>query len=327
MPVHNARSSLERALDSIARQQGIAWECVVVDDGSSDGSGDILDAYGRRDSRFKVVRLPHGGIVRALNAGVEQCRAPYIARMDADDVSHRDRLRVQVAFLESRPDIDVASCLLRKFPRPALRVGMLRYEAWLNSLLDSDEMARDMFVESPLAHPTAVMRRSTLERVGGYHDVAWAEDYDLWLRIHTAGGRFAKVPRLLFFWSDLPDRLSRTSQRYGLSNFRRCKVCYLRQGPLRGHDRVVVWGAGRTGKRVALALLEQGVKVEAFVELHPRKIGQNIHGAMAIRPQDLPTTRGLPVLVAVGKEGAREIIRNDLRVLEYVEGRDYWCVA
>ena len=316
-----------RALESIARQRGIDWECVVVDDGSSDGTGGVLDEFARRDPRFVVLHRPHQGIVGALNAGLERCRAPYVARMDADDVSHPERLSAQVEFLEGHPEIDVASCLLRKFPRAALRVGMLRYEAWLNSLVGSDEMARDMFVESPLAHPTACIRRDTLERVGAYHDVAWAEDYDLWLRIHTAGGRFAKVPRMLFFWSDLPDRLSRVSGRYDLSNFRRCKVCYLRQGPLHGHERVVVWGAGRTGKRFALALLEQGVRVEAFVELDPGKIGQNIHGAIAILPQELPRLRGMPVLVAVGKEGARELIRSDLAALEFVEGRDYWCVA
>jgi len=327
LPIHNDGAYLPAALDSLVRQRFGDWECLVADDGSTDDTAAILERYAASDARIRPLRLPHRGIVPTLNDALATASGRFVARMDADDVCHPARLAEQVAFFEANPDLALVSCLLRKFPRPELKLGMLRYEEWLNSLVTPHEIARDIFVESPLCHPTVMMRRDDLARLGGWRDTAWAEDYDLWLRLHLAGGRIAKVPRTLFFWRERDTRLSRTSARYGLDAFRACKIRFLSEGPLRGHRRVVVWGAGRTGKRFALALQDAGFEIAAFVDLDPRKIGQNVHGAFVIRPEGLPAFRGVPVLAAVGKDGARELIRGDLRGMGFTEGVDYWCVA
>lgn len=327
LPVFNAAAELPRALDSILRQRMAEWECVVADDGSEDDTPALVARYAERDPRVRLLRLPHAGIVPALNVALEASRGTHVARMDGDDVSHPDRLGIQADFLDDRPEVTVASCLLRKFPRQALRIGMLRYEGWLNSLVDSRDIARDIYVESPLCHPTVMMRRRELLALGGYRDVPWPEDYDLWLRVHHGGGSIAKVPRFLFCWREHEQRLSRVSERYGPDAFRRCKIAFLAQGPLRGHRRVVVWGAGRTGKRMAQALLQADYEVAAFVDLDPRKIGMAIYGVPVIAPPQVPPYRGIPILAAVGKDGARDDIRGRLAGMRFEEGRDYWCVA
>jgi len=327
IPLYNDAPTLARALRSVQRQTVTDWECVVADDGSTDEGPAVAARFSAADPRFRLLCLPHRGIVAALNDGVDACRGHYVARMDADDVCHPERLAAQRDAMERHPEVALASCLLRKYPCADLRVGMQRYEGWLNSVITPEEHARDIYVESPLAHPTAFLRRETLEALGGYHDPPWPEDYDLWLRIHQSGGRIAKVPRFLFFWQERSGRLSRVSERYGPDAFRRCKVSYLMMGPLRGHVEVIVWGAGSNGKPMACALVEAGLRIRAFVDIDPRKVGQRIGDAPVVGPADVPSMRGVPILAAVGKDGAREEVRAALRSLNFTEGRDFWCVC
>ena len=158
-------------------------------------------------------------------------------------------------------------------------------------MTDWDTVAANIFVECPLAHPTFMFRARVLAEAGGYRDRAWPEDYDLLLRLWRRGHRFVAAPRVLLDWRDDPGRLSRTHPAYSLAAFRACRVHHLRRSVLRGRSGVVVWGAGPTGKSLAREFARQGVRVQAFVEVDPRKIGQQIHGA--------------PVL---GVEAVREVV-------------------
>ena len=92
LPAHNAAHTLDACLTSMVRQTLEKWECIVVDDGSTDGTREIASEAARRDGRFRVIAMPRSGLIAALNDGLRRCRAPLIARMDADDVMHRERL-------------------------------------------------------------------------------------------------------------------------------------------------------------------------------------------------------------------------------------------
>jgi hypothetical protein len=102
--------------------------------------------------------------------------------MDADDVSHPDRLSQQLRFLQEHPEVGVVGTQVKGFPSRTLGDGYRRYVAWLNALLTPEQIEREIFVESPLAHPSVLMRRSVVEVLGGYQAVEGPEDYDLWLR-------------------------------------------------------------------------------------------------------------------------------------------------
>jgi hypothetical protein len=249
--------------------------------------------------------------------------------MDADDLSHPRRLELQVALLEERPDIGVASCLARHFPRRRVGEGYRVYESWLNALVEPDDIRRERFVESPLPHPSAMVRRELLERYGGWRDLDWPEDYDLWLRLLEDGVAIAKVPRHLLFWREHPRRLTRTDARYAVERFLRCKARFLLSGPLTGCSRVVMWGAGQTGRRLSRHLLRGGAPLEAFVDIDPAKVGGRLRGVGIVSPGALPDLLepGTVVLAAVASRGARSLIRSQLDVLGLVEGHDYWCVA
>jgi GT2 family glycosyltransferase len=327
--VRDAAAHLPGCLESLGRQTLVDHEVVAVDDGSADGSGELLDRAAARDPRLQVLHTPPQGLVAALNAGLERCQAPVVARMDADDVCHPRRLELQVAMLDERPEVGVASCLARHFPRRGVGEGFRVYERWLNSLVEPEEIFRERFVESPLPHPSAAIRRELLDRCGGWRDPGWPEDYDLWLRLLEAGVTVAKVPRTLLFWREHPGRLTRTDPRYAVERFLRCKAHFLLTGPLAGCPRVVMWGAGQTGRRLSRHLLRGGAPLEAVVDIDPNKVGGRLRGVPIVPPDALPEllAPGTVVLAAVASRGARVLIRSQLDGLGLVEGGDYWCVA
>jgi len=331
LPCYNVAGTLSEALDSLVSQTFADFEVIAVDDGSSDTTAAILEEWASRDSRFRLLSQPHGGIIPALNAGLAVCRVPYVARMDADDRCQPERLARQIAFLEAHPEVAVVGCLVRGYPPGQVRQGFCLYLEWLNSLVSDADIRREIFVESPLAHPSVVFRREWVEQVGGYQEHGWPEDYDLWLRLYLAGARFAKVPEVLLDWRESPERLTRRDGRYALENFLRAKAYYLGRGPLIGCEAVIIWGAGMIGRRLSKYLVRQGAPLVAFVDVDPRKIGRARRGLPILAPSALPEwwqRYDHPiVLAAVGARGARPLIRAQLAAFGLCEGRDWWNVA
>lgn len=336
LPCRDAEPFLGTCIESLAAQSEPRFEVLALDDGSRDGTGPLLRAWAERDSRVRLVDRDGSGIVAALRRLSGEARSPLLARMDADDVARPGRLATQLRLLARRPGIAACGTGVRYFPRPRRGSGYLRYERWINGLTEPAAVERDLFVECPIAHPTLMVRRDAFEAVGGYRDTAGPEDYDLILRLSAAGCRMTNVPQVLHEWRLGPHRLSERSDRYGPDAFRRLKIAYLANGRIPEGRPLVIWGAGKVGKAFARGWLEQGGSaspvrpVEAFVDLDPRKIGQSIHGAVVLRPEDLPAF-GAParpyMLLAVGSPGARSEIREALQALGFAEIEDYRAVA
>jgi len=326
LPVFNAAATFPAAVHSIGRQTEARWECVVVDDGSDDGTDAAAQALAQRDGRFIVLRAPHRGLVAALNLGLTQCRAPYVARMDADDLMHRDRLAAQRQALDAAPELAAVGTHVRLFPRRQLGAGRRAYEHWLNSIDSPERLRAEAFVECPLAHPTLMIRRDTVTAFG-YRDCDWPEDYDLLLRLLTGGHGVGVVPRRLLSWRDTPERLSRTAPRYDIGCFTACKAAFLATTFLGGADTYVLWGFGHTGRALLHALRVHGKRPTHIVEVHPGRVGNIIHGAPVIAPEDLHTIPRQPLIVSVAREPPRHRIRAALAQMGFVETRDFVCAA
>jgi len=315
------------AIGSLRAQSFSAFEILAVDDGSTDGSGDLLRALAREDSRLRVLSQEPKGIVAALELARRRARGRYLARMDADDIAHPDRFSSQLDLMASDFRIVAAGTGVSYFPRDQVKDGSLRYEAWINSLTSHDSIVRDLFVECPIPHPTLLLRADVLALIGGYREVGWPEDYDLLLRLWEVGGRFGKVPESLLQWREGPDRLSRTDPVYSEDSFRRCKVHFLLRSHLEGGRGVVIWGAGPVGKAFAREFQAQGGTLRAFVDRAPNKLGQEIHGVPVVAPADAGQFEGDFHLAAVAQPGGREEIREDLRGLGLTEKSDFLAVA
>ena len=329
LPVWNAGKTLATALRSLERQRESDWECVLVDDGSSDDSLALAQAFEARDPRFRVVARAHAGLVAALNAGVALCRAPLVARMDGDDWMHRDRLALQCALLDRESDLDAVGSFVRSFPRASLQAGSRRYEAWLHSLASPFEIWRDRFVECAVAHPTLVIRRERLQQLA-YQDRGWPEDFDLLLRLLARGARVGVVPRRLLGWRNSQDRTSRRDGRYALDRFTACRAHYLSRDFLQDAREYVLWGHGPTARPLRRALESLGHRAAAIVEVHPRRLGQTIHGAPVIAPNELADrldVRRLPLIASVAGAIPRAQIRSALAAIGYDDGTDFVCAA
>lgn len=325
MPVRNEERFLPAALRSLAAQTLTDWELVAVDDGSTDGTAGILAQAAQRDPRIRVLKCGHG-LVPALNLGLAECRAPLVARMDGDDVSHPARLAAQVAYLAPRAGVGLVACSFRHFPRHRVGMGMAGYEKWQNKLSTHEAIVSDLFVESPFVHPSVMFRKAAVEGVDGYRDMGWPEDYDLWLRLAAAQTRFARLPETLFFWRERPERTTRTNPAYAPEAFRLCKLHHLLNGFLKGEREVILAGAGLEGRAWYRMLSEAGVGVRAWVDVDPRKIGRQLHGAPVLATGQVAAD-GVKMLMTVGARGAREVVRRSSAQAGFVEGKDSICVA
>ena len=328
LPAYNAAGTLPSCLRSIQAQTEQSWQCVVVDDGSDDDTRAVASSFAAGDRRIVVTRNAggHQGLVPTLMRGLARCEAPYVARMDADDLMHRDRLTEQLSELEQHPSLAAVGCHVRVFPRRGLTEGHRRYEHWLNRIDSPQRLAREAFVECPVAHPSLMIRTSVL-RAHGYRDRGWAEDYDLVLRILEAGDPIGVVPRRLLLWRDGPRRMWRTDPAYAQQRFTAAKAWYLSRSLLADTDRYVLWGYGSTGRALRKALVDRGKEPSHIVELHPGRLGQRIHGAPVIPPEALGSLPGIPIVVSVAGELAREQIRSALTAMGLLELQHYTCCA
>lgn len=327
LPCRDAEPWLVECIESLELQTHEDFEVLAVDDGSRDGTGELLDEWARRDRRVRLSATKGVGIVAALNAAADDAGGSLLARMDADDVAHPERLAQQRRLMLERSELAGCGTGIRYRPREGLGSGTLRYEEWVNALSEPAELRRDLLVECPIAHPTLMLRATVFQALGGYRDAGWAEDYDLLLRAHALGFRLANVPRVLLDWRVTADRLSATHAAYTADAFQRCRAHHLDRSFLRSDRPFAVWGAGKVGKRLARALIAVCRRPCAFIDLDPRKIGQEIHGAPVLGPDDLDRKPRPYVIIAVGSPGARDEIRESLTSLGYVEIHDFRAAA
>ncbi|WP_367159731.1 glycosyltransferase [Kozakia baliensis] len=183
MPVYNSASYLSETLQSIQAQTVQNIRIIIVDDGSTDGTSEILAKAAAADSRIEIVTQANAGIVAALNAGLERCTAPFVARHDADDLSDPERFARQIDYLERHLDCVATSCMARHIDADGKPLGTItRFK---------DPDAADAWHiparEPYLMHPFLTMRTEALKAVGGYRAVLGAEDSDLYWRLRSNG--------------------------------------------------------------------------------------------------------------------------------------------
>ncbi len=327
LPVRDAAPWLAASLESLGRQSFRDFEIVAVDDGSTDSSGDLLERAAAREPRLRVLHTPRRGLPAALATAHRLARAPLLARHDADDLSHRDRLSQQVAFLAAHPRVAVVGARLRLFPGSAVRPGMRRWVAWHNALLAHEELAREVLGESPLAHGTALLRRRWVERVGGWTERGWAEDVDLWVRLLRAGARFAKLPRVLYAWRQHPRSATWSDPRYGRARMRELRMATLAGGILRGVRSVRLVGVGASLYEWQTCLARSGYEVRTISRGRPSPPGARGSAARSAPAAELTAAGPVPTVLVFGAAPARRRWREALAGGGAVEGRDFVFVG
>jgi glycosyltransferase involved in cell wall biosynthesis len=190
LPVRNGERFVREAIESILRQTYADLEVVVVDDGSTDGTVEVVTSLG--DDRLRALRQEAAGLVVALQRGVAEARAAFVARMDADDVSEPERIERQVELLRLRPRAGMVATWVAVIDEDGREV---RHEVLPEA---HEDLVRRLLLRNPFQHGSVLMRRDALEEVGGYRaDYGANEDYDLWRRL-ARSWELACVPEVLY---------------------------------------------------------------------------------------------------------------------------------
>jgi len=206
MAVHNGRPFLRQALQSIYNQTYRDFEVVIVDDASSDETAEIL--LEMKDTRTFIYRNGENqGLTKSLNRGLRLCRGEYVARMDADDVSHTGRLDRQVQFLDQHPDVALVGSSYYRIDAEGIIAAHVKVPT------EDDRIREMMRQKCAFGHGTVMARRSVLVECGGYDErFVCAQDYDLWLRI-SEKHKLANLAEPLYGWRSTPQCISNARAR------------------------------------------------------------------------------------------------------------------
>ena len=193
MPVYNTAPFLEEAVNSILNQSFTDFEFIIIDDGSTDGSLDILRNFADK----RIVLLSNGknrGLVFTLHRGLKAARGRYIARMDADDISLSDRLSLQIDYMERHPEADLVASCVTLIDEAGDDIGVWRDDM---EHVTPESVRSFLPINNSLAHPTVLVKAEIIRSLGYRAAQRDAEDYDLWLRWASAGYSLHKMPHPL----------------------------------------------------------------------------------------------------------------------------------
>lgn len=320
LSVHNGERYLEESIRSVLNQTYRDFEFLIVDDGSTDGSVNIIQSIG--DPRVRLLALSSNqGVGAALRFGVTQCKGDFIVKIDGDDVYHPQKFQKQLDYME-RTSVDVLGTLVSYFPdteeircTPRFQ-SIKRNEPIHNAIITHDDIGKVIFTCKPMQHPTYMIRRDLLLR-NNYHPLRIGEDHDLFLRLYMKGCTFFKLPEILTY--------VRTSAKSTVSREMADKDDLLKVYDRRIENRIAInppffknpfyiWGAGRYGHDIYRTFVAHGLRPRGFVDTHRAGRYDSLSGLDILAPGDVYANR-LKVFIA-SVSGAISIIlelnRNNL---------------
>lgn len=325
LPFHNAAVTLDPAVASLVAQTYTDWELLLIDNASTDESASLAHRWAERETRIRVLAEPRIGIAHALNTGLAHATGNYVARMDADDISHPTRLAEQVVYLDTHPGIGVLGTRTVFASSVQESRGMQAFVEWQNNILSPHDHYVKRFVDAPLAHPTVLFRRELMDRFGGYDTSPLPEDHELWLRWMDAGVRFAKLPSALLTWNDHPTRLSRSHPNYSVGAFFTTKAQWLAKWlhrSLNGRP-VIVAGTSLLCQERAMLLEAAGITIHAYTDVKARVLP----GRLFIPHDQLPPAGAAFIVSFISQRGTGDRIAAYFAGLGLVEGVDFILAA
>ena len=202
LPIFNGEKYLHEAIDSILCQTFDNFELIVINDGSSDGTQEIIEEYARLDSRVVLVSRENKGLVASLNEGIGKARGSWIARMDQDDIAHPERFEKQLEAL-SKTGADLCGSWVQPFGANQKYIH--------KHAISNDAIKYELLFGCAFAHPSVIVRKVLINSLRYDPDWEKAEDYELWVRAAIAGWKMANVPEVLLSYRQHNSQMSSAS--------------------------------------------------------------------------------------------------------------------
>lgn len=320
IPVKNEEAFIEECLHSIQEQTFEDWEAWVVDDHSTDETFEIVEELSRKDSRIRVVKNEGKGIIQALKTAYQRSTGQFITRMDGDDIMRPKKLETLCNSLLEKGKRHVAVGGVHYFSAERVKSGFKNYELWLNKRTADGTNFRDIFRECSIPSPNWMLYREDLDRIGAFDSDRYPEDYDLAFRMFLGGLEVIPCSEITLDWRDYPERTSRTSSVYQDHTFTEIKWHYFQEYFRNPSQRLVLFGTGFRGKKLAQHLIEEKVDFE-WVSHNKEKIGKHIYDVM-IKPLDQFAWEGAQIIATIAKDKGREEVNSLARKNGLVINKD-----
>lgn len=323
LPVFNTEKYLAECLESIIGQTEKNWELFAVNDFSTDGSRSILRKFAERDSRIQVLDNQSKGITHALRLAFEKSKGQLLTRMDSDDIMLPEKLAVLKSGLTEKGARHIAVGQVEYFSENGVGEGYRRYADWLNELTAKGNNFDEIYKECTVPSPCWMAWREDLERAEAFKTDTYPEDYDLTFRFRKIGLKIIPSQTVLHRWRDHTERASRNDSNYKDFTFINLKTHWFAETDFDEKRPLVLWGAGRKGKRIARLLNEKSISF-GWVTNNPEKIGKEIRGIELREIDILRKLKNPQIIVAVASPTDQAEIQNHFHELGFRRGENYF---
>lgn len=327
MAVKDTAPYLPACLDSILNQTYQNWELIAVNDHSSDRTPEILAGYAEKDARVRVFHSKRHKLIPTLKEGYQQVRGSLINRMDSDDKMPFDKLEALVKEWSKYGKGTVIAGGTEHFvDEGEVGDGFRRYEKWLNQVAKNSTHYQEIYQECVIPSHSWMLHKEDLDLVGAFNPEVYPEDYDLCFRFYRNGLKVVGIDKVLHFWRDRSNRISRTWEEYKDNRYFHLKLPYFYELDRDPSRPLVLWGAGRNGKDLAKLILEREQGIHWVCD-NERKIGKDVYGVKMQHFDRIPKLENPQIITVVASPSDKVEIRDQLAKWGKEPAKDFWFFA
>ena len=324
MAAKDTEPYIRECLDSICHQTYANWELICVNDHSQDQTLQIMREYAAQDVRIKVIDATNHKLIPCLKEGYKEATGDLINRMDSDDRMPLEKLSLLVdKWLQYGKGYIIAGGTQHFVDEGEVGGGFRRYEEWLNEVARTSTHWQQIYRECVIPSHCWMLHRDDFEKAGGFEPEVYPEDYDLCFRFYREGLTVIGIDKILHFWRDRSNRISRTWAEYKDNRYFEMKLRYFYALDRNVKKPLVVWGAGRNGKDLVKLILEKESTIHWVCD-NPQKIGKDIYGIRMESFEHITTLTNPQILVVVSMPDESRKIREQLKAWEKAIAEDYW---
>lgn len=327
MAVKDTAPYLHDCINSVIDQTYQNWELIAVNDHSSDETPAILQEYADKDSRIKVFHSVGHRLIPTLQEGYKQAKGPLINRMDSDDIMPDYKIQVLVdEWSKYGKGTIIAGGTQHFVDEGEVGDGFLRYEKWLNEVARTSTHYQEIYQECVIPSHCWIIHKEDFDAAGAFDPLIYPEDYDLCFRFYRLKLKVIGINKILHYWRDRSNRISRTWEEYKDNRYFDMKLRFFYELDRDRSRPLVLWGAGRNGKDMA-KLIQSYDDTFHWVCDNDRKIGKDIYDVRLQHFDEIKDIEKPQIMIVVTSPDGKKEIKQLLESWGKKPVGDYWFFA
>jgi len=315
---------LRDCLDSVLAQTYPNWELIAVNDHSKDDTPKILKEYAAKDKRIRFFNSIGHKLIPTLQDGYAQTKGTLINRMDSDDKMPSYKLEVLVnEWLKYGKGNVIAGGTKHFVDEGSVGDGFLKYEKWLNEVARTNTHYQEIYKECVIPSHCWIIHKADFDAAGAFEPLIYPEDYDLCFRFYKLGLNIVGIDKILHYWRDRSNRISRTWDEYKDNRYYDLKMRFFYELDRDRARPLVLWGAGKNGKDLAKLIQNNDDKFEWVCD-NKRKIGKDVYNVRMEHYKQIPNKQNPQIIIAVASPTGKKQIEKQLQKWGKKPVNDFW---